>query len=349
MEALTFNLKQHKGKLRYNAAFPKAQIQNPDDVLIQVAYAGVCGTDLHIMEGHFPCKPDGDVVLGHEFSGRVVAIGAQVTNVKVGDQVSVDPNQGCMVCGDCRYGNVHYCRDGGLNNTVGIYRNGGFAQFVVVPDVQVHKLPSELSLMQGALTEPLSCIVHGWDKLQPIPVGKKILILGAGIIGNLWISILQGQGHRKITMSEVNKSRLDHIQKYFSGVECVTPDQLLKRVDNEESFDLVIDCSGNGKAIEQGVSVLKTGGTMCIFGVASPETRISIAPYELFAKELTIMGVKINPFTFPKALGLMQSLCDQFLVYEKLGIKVFKLSEFEKAIEDLKKGTIAKAMFHVGL
>ncbi|KRT85949.1 hypothetical protein AMK59_1767, partial [Oryctes borbonicus] len=132
-----------------------------------------------------------------------------------------------------------------------------------------------------------------------------------------------------------------------TGYAAITPDKLKSRQEKGVLYDVVIDCSGYGPAIENALNLLNYGGKLCIFGVAPPPTKISISPYEIYQKELTIVSVKINPFTFPKALGLLEALGERCLNYDSLGIKTFRLEEFEQALESLKKGTIAKAMFNI--
>lgn len=327
---------------------PIPKVEKPQDILIKVAYAGICGTDLHIIQGEFPCKEDGTLILGHEISGIVVEVGEMVKTVKKGDRVSVDPNNGCHCCHVCNAGNPHYCKIGGLNNTIGIYRNGGWAQYCLVPEEQVHKLPETIAIEQGALCEPMSCLAHGLDRVSPIPVGQKILVLGAGIIGNLWVASLHVQGHRNVTVSEPNSARLDLLKKLETNFDLLTPTSLMQKYESDPEnylFDLIVDCSGYAPAIEQAMKLLKNGGRLCIFGVAPPNAKISVSPYEMFKKETSIIGVNINPFTFPKAIGLIEAMGVKYLSYEKLGIKTFDLGDFEKAIGELKKGGIAKAVF----
>jgi len=340
MEAISFDFSSKKLSLA-KQPIPKC---GKNDVLIKVSFSGICGTDLHILQGEFPCKEDGPIILGHEFSGTVIETGAEVRCVQKGDQVSVDPNNGCNVCEVCHLGNPHFCEVGGINNTIGIFRNGGWAQCASVPDTQVHKLPEKITLKQAALTEPLSCLAHGWDRISPVRIGSNILIVGAGIIGNLWMIALHLQGHRKITVSEPNKARLATVKKHFPECEFVTPMELSPEI---HAYDIVIDCSGNAKAIEQAFTLLKTGGKLCIFGVAPPHVKTSLSPFEIYKKELTIVGVNTNPFTFPKAIGLIESLGERYLNYELLGIKTFSLADFGKALEELKKGSIAKAIFEL--
>ncbi|XP_069685586.1 uncharacterized protein [Periplaneta americana] len=307
MLAIQFSAKEQKLSLK---TIPSPLINEKNEVVIRVAYAGVCGTDLHIVEGAFPCS-ESAITLGHEFCGVVSSVGSDVKHVKPGDNVVLDPESGCNTCDYCHNGNYHYCKTGALNNAVGIYRHGGWAQFCKVPAEQVHKLPPNIPLERAVLTEPLSCIAHGWDIASPLPVGSKILILGSGIIGNLWVSILHLQGHRDVIVSEPKEGRRELVKNLDTGFDIVSPAELkaYRTRDPDWGVDLVIDCSGYVPAMEEAVTYLNPGGKLCMFGVSSPDAKM------------------------------------RYLTYEKLGIKIFSLKEYNEALQCLKKGTISKAVF----
>jgi len=156
-----------------------------DELLVKIHACGVCGTDVHIYEGAkgsatvYP-----PVVLGHEFSGEIVEIGNGVRQLKVGDRISVDPNIFCGQCHFCQKGNVHLCEN---LQAIGVTRNGGFAEYAIVPEKQAYKLPDNLSYEEGAMGEPVACCLHGID-LSGIKHGDKVLIVGAGTIGLLWFN-----------------------------------------------------------------------------------------------------------------------------------------------------------------
>ncbi|KAJ9574654.1 hypothetical protein L9F63_008186 [Diploptera punctata] len=345
MEAVQFSKKELKMS-HIKTSVPATPVG--DEVLIKVAYAGICGTDVHVAHGSFPCR-DAPLILGHEFSGKVVGVGSNVKHLKPGDNVAVDPNNGCNNCDYCHGGRYHCCKVGGINNTVGLWRDGGWAQYCKVPSDQIHKLPNNITLEQAALTEPLSCVSHGWDLISPIAVGSRILIVGAGIIGNLWAAVLHLQGHRRVIVSEPLESRRNITKQLETGFEVITPEELrAKRThDPEWGVDLVIDCSGYGPAIEESLSLINPGGKLCIFGVTSPETKISVSPYFLYKNEITITAVNINPFSFPKALGWIDAMGSRYLDYERLGIKTFTLNQYKEALDTLHKGSIAKAIFKI--
>ncbi|XP_015595006.1 D-arabinitol dehydrogenase 1 isoform X2 [Cephus cinctus] len=323
----------------------KSPIPKPTgcEVLVKVAYAGICGTDLHILEGTFPCKSDGPFTLGHEFAGTVEAIGPEVTTFKVGQRVVIDPNNGCNICNFCHNGNYHFCQRGGIHNTIGIFRNGGWSTHTIVPESQVFLVPDAVKLPQAALTEPLSCLAHGWNKINPVHVGSRVLVLGAGIIGLLWVSVLHLHGLRKsVTVSEPQPTRREIVKRLELDYEVKAPAELKGR-----EYDLAIDCSGSGPAMESAVPLLGRGGRLCVFGVASPQAKLTLEPFQIYMKELAIVGVNINPYTFLKGISLVEAMSDSYLQYEKLGIKVFKLSQFKLALEALQKGDISKAVFEL--
>ncbi|XP_058800798.1 D-altritol 5-dehydrogenase-like isoform X2 [Phymastichus coffea] len=337
MEFVSFDARSGALSLR------KAPLPRPPrgELLVRVAYSGVCGTDLHIIEGSFPCKQSEPLTLGHEFCGTIEALGDGVTAFRLGQRVTVDPNSGCNLCGDCHAGCYHLCLNGGVNSTIGIFRNGGWATHCVVPEMQVYALPDAVDMAQAALSEPLSCLAHGWDLMSPIDVGQRVLVSGAGIIGLLWAAALHLHGLRKtVTVCEPQDKRKDMVKRMGLDYEVCSPQQL-----QGKEFDLAVDCSGSGPAMEAAIPLLARGGRFCMFGVANPAAQVSINPYQMYKKELTIKGANINPFTFPKGIGLLEAMHDTYLRFDNLGIKVFKLSEYKEALDALKRGDISKAVF----
>ncbi|XP_043595426.1 D-altritol 5-dehydrogenase-like [Bombus pyrosoma] len=336
MEFLSFDVKNRTLALR-RAEIPTP---GPNEVRIRVAYSGICGTDLHILEGSFPCKKEGFLTLGHEFSGTVDAVGSLVKSFKVGQKVAVDPNTGCNTCSHCHDGSYQHCKTGGINSTIGIYKDGGFSTHAIVPETQVHVIPDSVDLQQAVLLEPLSCLAHGWKRLNGVNVGSNVLVIGAGIIGLLWACMLHLHGLRKsVTISEPQEKRRKLLNKLDLDFEAKSPEQL------KETFDVVVDCSGSAAAVQAAIPLLGSGGRLCIFGVANPNAKFSIEPFQIYLKELTVLGVNINPFSFPKGLGLLRAMADRYLNYDNLGIKVFSLSQYREALDSLKKGEISKAVF----
>mmetsp|Transcript_32405 Transcript_32405/g.64328 ORF Transcript_32405/g.64328 Transcript_32405/m.64328 type:complete len:158 (-) Transcript_32405:478-951(-) len=129
----------------------------PHEVRIRVAFAGVCGTDLHALSGEFPL-PD-EVTLGHEFVGVIEAVGRHAEHFREGQRVVVNPNEGCFRCLECQRGRPHFCPNASLSKNIGLVRDGGLSEVAVVPDTTVHLLPDSLPLREAVLIEPLACVV----------------------------------------------------------------------------------------------------------------------------------------------------------------------------------------------
>ncbi|XP_073990970.1 D-altritol 5-dehydrogenase-like isoform X2 [Rhodnius prolixus] len=324
------------------------KVSRPDHVVVRVAYTGICGTDLHIIQREFPSSEQ-PFTLGHEFSGLVHEVGSQITHVRVGDKVAVDPQNWCTTCEFCRTGRYHLCDLGGVAMATGIRFDGGWAEYTLLLARQVYKLPESVSLKQGSLCEPVSCIVRGIEQASLKPPGfQTILVIGAGIIGNLWCAVLHHMGHRNVTVVEPLKNRRELNQKLDTGYTCYTPEELRTAVDMDGyTWDLVIDCSGNGRAIEESFNAVRQGGTICIFGVASPSTKVRFSPYEIYRKELKICGSNINPFCFPRAVELVAAMGERYLDYNKLGISELPLKDYNTGLASLESGSVSKVMFVV--
>eukprot|EP00088_Acartia_fossae_P070882 TRINITY_DN9593_c0_g1_i3.p1 TRINITY_DN9593_c0_g1~~TRINITY_DN9593_c0_g1_i3.p1 ORF type:complete len:370 (-),score=74.78 TRINITY_DN9593_c0_g1_i3:83-1159(-) len=351
MEVLQCNGKL--GKLRL-IEVEKPKLRGPDDVIVKVAFAGICGTDLHILSGEFSHIPNTWVTISHEFSGVVEEIGDNVTNIKVGDRVGVDPNRACLACKYCRRGQVQHCQNKGARDSTGVFHDGGMASHCVVIADQVHKLPEGVSLQQGALCEPLSCLLHGWNRLQKsgcLQADSRILVIGAGIIGNLWVSMLHHNGYRDVTVSEPAQGRRDILANLETGYKVLTPAEVEAEEEGKDAeldgFDVVIECSGFPPAIEKSVAWTSRGAALVIFGCSPRDKPIKLCPEEVYRKELMVIGCLINPFTYSKALKLADAMGERYLSFERLGVQIFKLKEYETALTQLKSGGISKAVFNL--
>lgn len=271
----------------------------PDDVLLKVHTCGVCGTDTHIFHGEFLVKFP--VVPGHELSGVVEEVGENVTHVRPGDHVTVDPNIVCGVCRFCRVGKINLCEN---LTAVGVNRDGGFAGYCRAPGKQVYKLPDAISLEAGAFAEPLACCLHGLDRARFEP-GMSVLILGGGSIGQQMLQLVKTGGARQVVVSEPQQNRrelaqacgADHVLDPTQGdaVEAM-------RDVTDGGADLVIECVGRPETVERAASAALRGGTILLFGVADAHATAKIHPYEVFIRELNLVGSFINPFTHSRAI-----------------------------------------------
>jgi D-arabinitol dehydrogenase (NADP+) len=310
---------------------PKPAPDN-NEVLVKVAYSGICGTDLHILKGESPAE--NKIILGHEFCGFIEDIGSNVSGFSKNQPVCIDPNNYCGTCEACRKGSVHFCSN--LKPT-GVAYDGGWAEYCVIPSSQVYSVPDQFPLEWGALVEPVSCIIHGWDRLQPFDLSDKILIMGSGLIGLLWGILLRQAGYEKTTYSEPNPSRMKFAQNF--GFNTIHP-QSLKGESNK--FNTIIDCSGNPSAIESAPELAKPKGKILIFGICPQGTKVNFEPFQIFRKELSILGSVINPFTFSRAIDWIQKIQ---IPLEKLGVQFYPLSEYHSALDQAENQTANKVIF----
>lgn len=284
-------------------------VPNPgrDDILIKVHACGICGTDLHIFdgdEGAAPTPPG--TVLGHEFAGEVVAVGDNVHTVKVGDRVCVDPNKLCNVCDYCRSGIGHFCDNMiGIGTTV----NGGFAQYCSVPQSQVYKFSSNITYVQAAMTEPVACCLHGIDMCDIEP-GAAVAIIGGGMIGLLMLQLARLKGASTLILIEPIEEKRRLAEKLGADItiDPYTQDSTaVLRENNISKINTVIECVGKTATIEQAITLAGKKSTVMMFGLTKPDDKISIKPFEIFKKEITIKASYINPYTQKRALALIDS------------------------------------------
>ena len=331
MQALLY---ERPGKIKY-IELDKPQPKE-NEVVIQVAFSGICGTDLHIIKGESPASSK--VILGHEFSGTVYKTGKNVINLKQGDKVAVNPNNFCNECNQCKKGHIHFCKN---IKPVGVLRDGGWAQYCCVNVKQVYKLPDNLPLELAALCEPISCILHGYEKVQPLSANENILIIGAGFIGLLWGILFKKYRLLNFVLSEPNIKRRNICENL--EFDSILPQNISKYVNKKNNgFDLIVDCSGNSKAIEKAIKYLNPMGKLLLFGICPQNSFIKINPFQVFQKELTILGSVINPYTFPASIDFIKSIN---ISLEEIGVKFFSLKEYNVALEAAKSGINTKVFF----
>ncbi|MCD7817539.1 MAG: zinc-dependent alcohol dehydrogenase family protein [Lachnospiraceae bacterium] len=277
-----------------------------DEVLIQVKYCGICGTDIHIYHGDggsFEVNPP--LIPGHEFSGVVVEVGSKVSKLSVGDRVSVDPNVMCGECYYCKNSMEHFCTNNiGIGTTV----DGGFAEYAVAKASHVYKVPDTLDFVSAAMTEPVSCCVHGID-LCRIKPGNTVLVIGGGPIGIIMMQLAKYSGASKVIMSEPVAEKRELALKLgaTAAVNPIEEDVDAFLAEYTENVDCVIECAGRTATQADAIRFAGKGATVMFFGLAGPDDAISLKPDDVFKKELHITSSFINPYTFSRAIQILDS------------------------------------------
>jgi 2-desacetyl-2-hydroxyethyl bacteriochlorophyllide A dehydrogenase len=266
----------------------------PRQVVVAVAGCGLCGTDLHILGGEF--APTLPVIPGHEFAGEIVAVGSEVTERRVGEQVAVDPSLPCNECHYCRLGRNNLCERWAA---IGVTMPGGAAQFAVAPVANCVPLPEAVRPADAALIEPLSCAVRGYDILRN-QLAAHVLIYGAGTMGLMMLELAKRTGVASVDVVDINPDRLATAAK----LGCTAAVGNAAELERARGWDVVIDATGNERAIQDGLGRVGKGGTFLQFGVADYAARASIEPYRIYNQEITITGSMAVLHSFERAAEL---------------------------------------------
>lgn len=279
----------------------------PGELVLRNQVCGVCGTDVHIYHGE-PGSADVNppVVLGHEYSGEVVEVGEGVTGFAVGDHVTVDPNIYCGHCVYCQNGKKQLCPS---MEAIGVTRDGGFAQYSLIPASQAFKLEPTVPWEAAAMAEPLACCLHGID-LAGIQVGDKVCVVGGGAIGLLMVQLAKLSGASQIVLSEPNEKRRQ-VGLQLGANTALDP----TRPDAQEAFaqvldggaNVVIECVGNVPAVKSAFQFAGKGATVLLFSVPKVDATFDLPLFDVYKKELTIKGSFVNPDTHARAVALINS------------------------------------------
>jgi len=284
----------------------------PGTAIVQVAFCGVCGTDVHeYLHGPVMIRPDAHplsgarppVTLGHELSGRVVALDGEAPGIAVGTRVVADP---CLRCGTCRWcqrGEYHICARGG---SLGLAADGGLAGLVRVPLIQLHPVPDRVSDAHAALAEPLAVGLHAATRAR-VGAGDSVLVLGAGPIGLAALIGARLSGAASVFVSEPNGARAE-TARALGAREVFDP-----TVDDVRSAvfartgrvgpDAVIDGTGRPEAIGMGLRSVRRGGTVAVAGIAPTDLTVDLRQLVLF--ERSLVGSLGYNFDIPRVLDLM--------------------------------------------
>lgn len=257
-------------------------------VLIKVAYAGICGTDLKIRSGHFGCNPP--VIMGHEYSGIVESVGEGVTRFKAGDRV-VSETAG-IVCGKCEYcmsGNYLMCSE---RLSIGYGTDGAMGEYIAVREEIVHKIPDEISLEEAALCEPAAVAFHAVFDYTEIKPFHTVLVIGPGTIGQLVAQTVKSAG-AEVILAGTSKDafRLDIAQK--AGIQTIVSDKenpvdYITKITDGKMADYAFDCSGSGIAISQALNSLRKKGTLVQVGLTKENIAVDYGIIPM--RELSVKG-----------------------------------------------------------
>lgn len=316
----------------------------PNDVLIKIKKTAICGTDIHIYNWDEWAQEHIKVplVAGHEFVGEVVELGKEVQDFfKIGDRVSGEGHIACAHCRNCRAGRAHLCR---RNVSVGVTRNGAFAEYLCIPATNAYPMPESISNSQAAIMDPFGNATH--TALSFDLVGEDVLITGAGPVGIMAAAIAKHVGARYVVITDVNDYRLSLAKKMGATVAVNSTKtslvDVMKKLGMREGFDVGLEMSGNAKAFNDMITHMNHAGKIALLGFLPHNTGIDWS--NLIMKGLTIKGIYGREMydTWYKMVTMLQS----GLSIEPVITHEFGIDEYQKAFDTMRSGQSGKIILN---
>lgn len=313
----------------------------PDQVLVKVAACGVCGTDLHILDGHMApmWPPYYPFIQGHEWCGTVAAVGSACkTDLKPGDRVIMEPTIGCGRCQNCRQGSYHLCletgKKGGGYKLLGHTADGAFSEYGAAPPIQLHKMPDAMTWEQAVITNQVVIALHALDRGRLEPA-DRVAVLGPGLLG---LSVLQlaracgasrtyvtGRGYRLALARELGADVVIDITKE-------DPVKIVMADTGGRGVDLAIECAGPPESMRQAVALARRGGRVVLEGINGGK-EVPFPTDRIVLDEITLIGSRGSPNCYPRAIRLIM---DGHVDAKKMLTHTFPLADFHEAVRMFK-------------
>lgn len=304
----------------------------PEDVLVKVKHVGVCGSDVHFFNTPFDLGIDVKlpIVLGHESAGEIVEVGSEVTHLKVGDLVALEPGVPCGKCEQCMNGKYNLCPDV-IFMAAPPFKTGAFSTYVSHPARWSFKIPEGMDTMEGALIEPLCVGMHAATRAG-VGIGKTVLIIGSGCIGLMTVEVCKSMGVENIVVADLFDIRLEKAKEVGASKTINSKNvdlvQAAKELTNGQGFDFVFETAGNRITAALTSELVKRGGKIVMVGNIFGETHFNF--YKINDKEADIISVFRYRNIYPTAIETTATGKTQT---KKIVSNVFKFDEIQKAFE----------------
>ena len=303
MKALV--LKEYK---KFEVEEIKAPVNNEDEVLVKIEACGICGSDVHGMDGSTGRRQP-PMVMGHEAAGIIEAVGSNVKGFSVGDRVTFDSTIYCGKCSYCLQGEINLCED---RRVIGVscdeYKSqGAFAEYLALPPRILYKFGEDLDFAKACMVEPLSIAFHAVN-ITDIPLGASVVVIGAGMIGQMVIQTLRIAGAGKVYVIDIDDNRLETAQKHGADVVInptkEDPVAVITKETEGNMVDIAIEAVGTEVTVKTGISCLKKGGVITIIGNISPE--INFPLQQIVTREIKIQGSCASSGEYPACLEFLE-------------------------------------------
>jgi 2-desacetyl-2-hydroxyethyl bacteriochlorophyllide A dehydrogenase len=304
------------------------------ELVVAVRGCGICGTDRHILDDGLPTARY-PLIPGHEPWGEVVAAGADAEGPAEGSLVAVDPSLHCGRCDRCRRGQGNMCERWGA---IGGTEPGAWADYVVLPAANAHALPAGFPLDCASIVEPVACALRGIHQLRPEP-DRSALVVGGGTMGLILTILLELRGLGPLTVVEANAERRE-LGRRVVDASVLAPEEL-----GDEEAEYVIDATGVPAAVEDALRRVAPNGTFMIFGVSPPEATVRLSPFEIYRREITVVGSMAILRTFAPAVETVARHATRF---RPLLTHRFGLERFDAAVAAMSRGDAIKVTIEPG-
>ncbi len=314
---------------------------NANEVLVKVKSSFVCGTDVRMYKNGYPsATPDSPLVLGHELSGIIEQVGANVKKYAEGMRVAVAPNMGCGVCDLCVSGNTHLCPD---YRALGISLDGGFAEYIKVPESAVRQgniieLKDSISFREAALAEPLSCVYNAFERSNIRP-GDYVLVIGSGPIGIMHAKLAKSAGAAKVIINDLLEDRLAICKEIDSDFITLAGTDIQKMVMDEtygKGLDVCITACPAVAAQENSLAMMAVNGRVMFFGGLPKGRKAKLDTNLIHYKQIIVSGTtRASMSQFRKTIDL---IAENKIEVEDLVSESFALADFNKALDNASKG-----------
>ena len=316
---------------------PEAPPPGPREICVQMAYASICGFDMMMQTGKAAYPRNG--IMGHEGSGVVSAVGAQVTDFAPGDRVAILPYQTCGLCDACRSNRPHYCI-----NPSG--RADLMTEYITLDQSQVFKLPDNLSLRAGCLIEPLMMAMHTASKAR-LEIGSTVIILGGGAMGQIILRLVRQHPVSKIVLVDPHASKRELALQAGADVVLDAADPLLMSKallqTGNTGYDAVIEASGSHASAQMALNLVARGGSVVYFGLYGMDFNLEVNLFNLYWKDASISCVCVPSGCFPAAIAVAHHMR-----LEEVITGLFPFSQAVEAFAEKSRGEHAKVMLYFG-
>lgn len=330
-------------------SMPLKEVDDPvlksDQVMVQVKAVGICGSDVHGYRGTTGRRVP-PIIMGHEFSGVITAVGSSVTSREIGDRVVISPLLTCGICESCLAGKPNICQD---RHCLGVDMNGSYAEYISVHHSMVHTLPDSVSFEQGAMVEPLAVSMHAVNQ-TPFDLSATVVIIGAGTIGLLALLCAKMKGAGQIILVDTDAYRLEFAKKlgatHTINSNQSDPVQMVKTITNGVGADAVFEAVGISATANQSLYIAKNGGNVTWIGNSQPEIQINMQ--QIVTRELHLRGSYGFTTEFDASLEAIRlNRIDPMVLVEK----EISFDEANQMIDDLAKGKehFIKVLINQGL